>query len=54
MDVIANYSNEHHRSPVMTRGETVFGYETAHNTPSLAIEKTGRERRPLFVALAGN
>jgi ribosomal protein S18 acetylase RimI-like enzyme len=39
MDVIANYSNNHHRHAVIALWETVFGYETAHNTPSLAIDK---------------
>ncbi len=39
MDVIANYSNDHHRHAVIALWETVFGYETAHNTPSLAIDK---------------
>ncbi|RKS27509.1 hypothetical protein BJ917_0358 [Pseudomonas sp. WPR_5_2] len=39
MDAIADYSNEHHRRCVVDLWETVFGYETAHNTPSLAIDK---------------
>lgn len=55
MEVIAIYSNEHHRSPVMALWETVFGYETAHNTPSLAIDKKLAVNDDLlFVALAGN
>jgi ribosomal protein S18 acetylase RimI-like enzyme len=54
MDVIANYSNEHHRTAVMVLWETVFGYETAHNTPSLAIDKKIAVNDGLFfVALAG-
>jgi ribosomal protein S18 acetylase RimI-like enzyme len=39
MDAIANYSNNHHRHSVIALWKTVFGYETAHNTPSLAIDK---------------
>jgi ribosomal protein S18 acetylase RimI-like enzyme len=55
MDVIANYSNEHHRAPVMALWETVFGYETAHNAPGLAIDKKVAVNDGLFfVALAGN
>ncbi|NNA56124.1 GNAT family acetyltransferase [Pseudomonas koreensis] len=55
MDVIADYSNEHHRIPVMALWETVFGYETAHNTPSLAIDKKlAVEDGLFFVALAEN
>jgi len=55
MEVIANYSNEHHRTPVMALWETVFGYGTAHNTPSLAIDKKVAVNDGLFfVALAGN
>ncbi|WPN61407.1 GNAT family acetyltransferase [Pseudomonas sp. P9_35] len=55
MDAIANYSNEHHRLSVMQLWETVFGYETAHNTPSLAIDKKLAVSDGLFfVALAGD
>lgn len=55
MDVIANYSNEHHRIPVIALWEAVFGYETAHNTPSLAITKKLAVNDGLFfVALSGN
>jgi ribosomal protein S18 acetylase RimI-like enzyme len=39
MDAIANYSNNQHRHSVIALWKTVFGYETAHNTPSLAIDK---------------
>jgi ribosomal protein S18 acetylase RimI-like enzyme len=55
MDVIANYSNEHHRASVMALWATVFGYETAHNAPGLAIDKKVAVNDGLFfVALAGN
>lgn len=55
MDAIAEYSNEHHRRCVVKLWETVFGYETAHNTPSLAIDKKLAVKDGLFfVALAGN
>ncbi|WP_339482585.1 MULTISPECIES: GNAT family acetyltransferase [unclassified Pseudomonas] len=54
MDTIANYSNEHHRLCVMQLWETVFGYETAHNAPGLAIDKKLAVSDGLFfVALAG-
>jgi ribosomal protein S18 acetylase RimI-like enzyme len=52
MDVIANYSNDHHRHAVIALWETVFGYETAHNTPSLAIDnKLAVADQLFFVAL---
>ncbi|BCX68255.1 GNAT family acetyltransferase [Pseudomonas izuensis] len=55
MDAIADYSNKHHRRCVVDLWETVFGYETAHNTPSLAIDKKLAVKDGLFfVALAGN
>lgn len=50
MDVIANYSNNHHRHAVIALWETVFGYETAHNTPSLAIDKKLAVADELFFA----
>ncbi|VVP85650.1 Acetyltransferase YpeA [Pseudomonas fluorescens] len=54
MDAIAYYSNELHRRCVVDLWETVFGYETAHNTPSLAIDKKLAVKDGLFfVALAG-
>lgn len=55
MEVIAIYSNEHHRIPVIALWETVFGYETAHNTPSLAIDKKLAVKDDLFfIALKDN
>jgi ribosomal protein S18 acetylase RimI-like enzyme len=36
---ITPYSNNHHRLQVIQLWGTVFGYEAAHNTPSLAIDK---------------
>jgi ribosomal protein S18 acetylase RimI-like enzyme len=55
MDAIVNYSNEHHRRSVIELWETVFGYETAHNTPSLAIDKKLAVSDGLFfVALVGD
>lgn len=55
MDAIAEYSDEHHRRGVVGLWETVFGYETAHNTPGLAINKILAVKDGLFfVALAGN
>jgi ribosomal protein S18 acetylase RimI-like enzyme len=55
MEAITNYSNEHHRIAVMALWDTVFGYETAHNSPTLAIDKKLAVNDGLFfVALAGN
>ncbi|MFJ2709626.1 GNAT family acetyltransferase [Pseudomonas sp. NPDC087346] len=54
MDAIADYSDEHHRRSVVELWETVFGYETAHNAPGLAIDKKLAVADGLFfVALAG-
>jgi ribosomal protein S18 acetylase RimI-like enzyme len=39
MSLIVEYSNPHHRAAVIQLWETAFGYETAHNTPSLVIDK---------------
>lgn len=36
---IVDYANEQHRASVIELWETAFGYETAHNTPSLVIDK---------------
>lgn len=55
MDVITHYSDQHHRTSVMALWEAVFGYETAHNSPGLAIDKKLAVNDELFfVALAGN
>lgn len=48
------YLNEAHRLQVTQLWTTVFGYETAHNTPGLAIDKKLAAQDDLFfVALAG-
>lgn len=39
MHTLINYADDQHRDQVIQLWETVFGYETAHNTPSLAIDK---------------
>ncbi|MDE1169356.1 MAG: GNAT family acetyltransferase [Pseudomonas sp.] len=55
MHAITEYSNEHHRLGVIALWESVFGYNTAHNTPSLAIDKKLAASDGLFfVALAGD
>ncbi len=55
MDAIAEYSNEHHRRCVVELWKTVFGYETAHNTPSLAIvKKLAAADGLFFVTLSGH
>jgi hypothetical protein len=38
MDVITHYANEHHRTAVAALWDCVFGYETAHNAPTMAID----------------
>jgi len=48
MHSITSYSNETHRLQVIQLWETVFGYETAHNTPGLAIDKKLEARDGLF------
>lgn len=55
MDAITHYSDGLHRSAVIDLWVTVFGYETAHNAPSLAIDKKLAVADGLFfVALTGN
>jgi ribosomal protein S18 acetylase RimI-like enzyme len=50
---IVEYANEHHRAAVINLWESAFGYETAHNTPSLVIDKKLAIADGLFfVALA--
>ena len=48
MHAITPYSNEAHRLQVIQLWEAVFGYETAHNTPSLAIDKKLEVHDDLF------
>lgn len=36
---ICNYIDTHHRESVIQLWKTVFGYEDAHNKPSLVIDK---------------
>ncbi|NBF13262.1 GNAT family acetyltransferase [Pseudomonas sp. Fl4BN1] len=53
MNPIIEYSNTLHRQPVIDLWNRVFGYDTAHNTPALAIDKKIEENDGLFfVALA--
>jgi ribosomal protein S18 acetylase RimI-like enzyme len=54
MHSITSYSNPAHRLQVIQLWDAVFGYETAHNTPGLAIDKKlAAEDGLFFVALAG-
>ncbi len=54
MNDIVDYSNPHHRLGVIALWETVFGYETAHNSPSLAIDRKRAVADGLFfVAVQG-
>ena len=54
MHSITSYSNEVHRLHVVHLWEAVFGYEAAHNAPSLAIDKKLEAADDLFfVALLG-
>jgi ribosomal protein S18 acetylase RimI-like enzyme len=39
MDAIVDYADEHHRTHVKALWASVFGYETEHNEPGLAIDK---------------
>ena len=39
MHTLVHYADGPHRQQVIQLWETVFGYEAAHNTPSLAIDK---------------
>jgi ribosomal protein S18 acetylase RimI-like enzyme len=48
MHAITSYSDAVHRSQVVHLWETVFGYEAAHNTPSLAIDKKLEVNDDLF------
>lgn len=55
MDAITTYSEGLHRAAVIELWTTVFGYETAHNTPGLAIDKKLAVADGLFfVALTGD
>ena len=50
---IASYLDRVHRPDVIALWQTVFGYETAHNAPALAIDKKLEVQDGLFfVALA--
>ena len=55
MFLITNYSDPQYRGQVIGLWETVFGYDAAHNTPSLAIDKKLAVADGLFfLALAGD
>ena len=49
---LVEYSNAHHRQPVIDLWNRAFGYDTAHNTPDLAIDrKLAVDDGLFFVAL---
>ena len=51
---IVPFSNTAHRAKVITLWETVFGYEAAHNRPTLVIDKKlAVDDGLFFVALSG-
>lgn len=55
MHSIITYIDASHRQQVIDLWKTVFGYEAAHNTPSLAIDKKLAVQDDLFfVAQDGN
>jgi ribosomal protein S18 acetylase RimI-like enzyme len=55
MHSIITYIDASHRQQVIDLWKTVFGYEAAHNTPSLAIDKKLAVQDDLFfVATEGN
>src|SRR6266851_2134753 len=52
---ITPFVNAAHRSQVVALWEAVFGYEAAHNKPSLAIDKKlAVDDQLFFVAISGN
>jgi ribosomal protein S18 acetylase RimI-like enzyme len=56
MDTVAiiPYSDTAHRGQVVALWEAVFGYDAAHNRPSVVIDKKiAAEDQPFFVAVAG-
>jgi ribosomal protein S18 acetylase RimI-like enzyme len=54
MDTITFFSDAAHRAKVIALWEAVFGYEAAHNQPSLVIDKKlAVDDRLFFVALSG-
>jgi ribosomal protein S18 acetylase RimI-like enzyme len=54
LPLIAPYQDRIHRGQVVTLWQSVFGYESAHNEPGLAIDKKLDVADGLFfVALAG-
>lgn len=53
MTTITLFENHAHRSQVIALWETVFGYESAHNAPALAIDKKlAADDKLFFVALS--
>jgi ribosomal protein S18 acetylase RimI-like enzyme len=50
---ITPYQDASHRSQVIAIWQTVFGYETKHNTPSLVIDKKREVDDLFFVAVDG-
>jgi len=48
MQSIIEYSDDQHRQQVIQLWESVFGYEAAHNAPSVAIDKKLAVRDELF------
>jgi ribosomal protein S18 acetylase RimI-like enzyme len=55
MITIAHFQNGVHRDQVIGLWESIFGYETAHNRPSLAIDKKlAAEDKLFFVAVDGD
>lgn len=54
MDVITQYADDHHRQGVIALWNSVFGPQTAHRDPALAIDKKRTMPDGLFfVAVAG-
>lgn len=55
MTTITSYIDTAHRTQVIALWDTVFGYETAHNAPGLAIDKKLAAQDDLFfVAVVQN
>ena len=52
---VISYSDMAHRSQVIALWEAVFGYDAAHNRPSVVIDKKmAAEDQLFFVAVAGD
>ncbi|EIK97223.1 putative acetyltransferase [Pseudomonas sp. M47T1] len=54
MPTVLSYDDTHHREAVIALWRDVFDYPTAHNQPSLALERKLAVDQLLFVAMDGD